>query len=225
MQDHNAPPLNPLPPVVWVLALPMIAMEIVLQLGASGVAGGPDAVGWRMDAITRLAFVPDLWREMVSLGTFPPEHLARFVGYAFVHGNLTHTVFAVVILLALGKFVGEVLLFWAVLAVFFAATIAGALAYGLWAGPQPLFGAYPGDYGLVGAFTYLMWLRLAGSGSEYRAFTMIGFLLAAQLIFGLFFGGGQEWIADLAGFVAGFAVTILVVPGGIGRLMHRLRHR
>lgn len=225
MQDHNAPPLNPLPPVVWVLALPMIAMEIVLQLGASGVAGGPDAVGWRLDAITRLAFVPDLWREMVSLGTFPPEHLARFVGYAFVHGNLTHAVFAVVILLALGKFVGEVLRFWAVLAVFIAATVAGALAYGVFAGPAPLFGAYPGDYGLVGAFTYLMWLRLAGSGSEYRAFTMIGFLLAAQLIFGLFFGGGQEWIADLAGFVAGFAVTILVVPGGIGRLMQRLRHR
>ena len=225
MQDHNAPPLNPLPPVVWVLALPMIAMEIVLQLGASGVAGGPEAVGWRLDAITRLAFVPDLWREMLSLGQFPPEHLARFVGYAFVHGNLTHTVFAVVILLALGKFVAEVLRFWAVLAVFFSATIAGALAYGLWAGPQPLFGAYPGDYGLVGAFTYLMWLRLAGTGSEYRAFTMIGFLLAAQLLFGLLFGGGQEWIADLAGFVAGFAVTILVVPGGIGRLMDRLRQR
>ncbi len=225
MQDHNAAPLNPLPSVVWVLALPMIAMEIVLQLGASGVAGGPEAVGWRLDAITRLAFVPDLWREMLSLGQFPPEHLARFVGYAFVHGNLTHTVFAVVILLALGKFVAEVLRFWAVLAVFFAATIAGALAYGLLAGPQPLFGAYPGDYGLVGAFTYLMWLRLAGSGSEYRAFTMIGFLLAAQLLFGLLFGGGQEWIADLAGFVAGFAVTILVVPGGIGRLMDRLRQR
>jgi membrane associated rhomboid family serine protease len=225
MQDHNAAPLNPLPSVVWVLALPMIAMEIVLQLGASGVAGGPEAVGWRLDAITRLAFVPDLWREMLSLGQFPPEHLARFVGYAFVHGNLTHTVFAVVILLALGKFVAEVLRFWAVLAVFFSATIAGALAYGLWAGPQPLFGAYPGDYGLVGAFTYLMWLRLAGSGSEYRAFTMIGFLLAAQLLFGLLFGGGQEWIADLAGFVAGFAVTILVVPGGIGRLMDRLRQR
>ena len=225
MQDHNAAPLNPLPSVVWVLALPMIAMEIVLQLGASGVAGGPEAVGWRLDAITRLAFVPDLWHEMLSLGQFPPEHLARFVGYAFVHGNLTHTVFAVVILLALGKFVAEVLRFWAVLAVFFAATIAGALAYGLWAGPQPLFGAYPGDYGLVGAFTYLMWLRLAGSGSEYRAFTMIGFLLAAQLLFGLLFGGGQEWIADLAGFVAGFAVTILVVPGGIGRLMDRLRQR
>jgi hypothetical protein len=54
---------------------------------------------------------------------------------------------------------------------------------------------------------------------------MIGFLLAAQLLFGLLFGGGQEWIADLAGFAAGFAATILVVPGGIGRLMDRLRQR
>lgn len=225
MQDRNAPPLNPLPPVVWALALPMIAMEIVLQMGASGVAGGPEAVGWRIEAITALAFVPDLWREMLSLGQFPAEHMARFLGYPFVHGNLTHTVFAVVILLALGKFVGEVLRFWAVLVVFFSAAVAGALAYGFWAGPAPLFGAYPGAYGLVGAFTYLMWLRLAGSGREYRAFTMIGFLLAAQLLFGLLFGGSQEWMADLAGFAAGFAVTIVVVPGGIGRLMHRLRHR
>jgi hypothetical protein len=40
-------PLNPLPVVVWVLALPMIAMEIVLGLGASGLVGGPQAVGWR----------------------------------------------------------------------------------------------------------------------------------------------------------------------------------
>lgn len=225
MQDHNAPPLNPLPPVVWVLALPMIAMEIVLQLGAAGVAGGPDAVGWRIDAITRLAFVPDLWREMLSLQDFPPEHLARFVGYPFVHGNLTHTAFAVVILLALGKFVGEILRFWAVLVVFFGAAVVGALAYGLVATRVPLFGAYPGDYGLVGAFTYLMWLRLAGSGREYRAFTMIGFLLAAQLIFGVFFGGGMDWVADLAGFAAGFGLTILVTPGGIGRMMDRIRQR
>lgn len=225
MQDHNAPPLNPLPPVVWALALPMIAMEIVLQLGTAGVAGGPDAVGWRIDAITRLAFVPDLWREMLSLRDFPPEHMARFVGYPFVHGNLTHTAFAVVILLALGKFVGEILRFWAVLVVFFGAAVVGALAYGLVATRVPLFGAYPGDYGLVGAFTYLMWLRLAGSGREYRAFTMIGFLLGAQLIFGVFFGGGMDWIADLAGFAAGFGLTILVTPGGIGRMMDRIRQR
>lgn len=225
MQDHNAPPFNPLPPVVWALALPMIALEFVLQIGEAGIAGGPDAVGWRMEAITRLAFVPDLWREMWRLGSFPAEHLARLVAYPFVHGSLTHAAFAVVILLALGKFVGEVLRFWAVLVAFFGATLAGALAYGFLTTPMPLFGAYPGDYGLVGAFTYLMWQRLAGSGKEYRAFSMIGLLLSAQLLFGLLFGGGLDWVADLAGFGAGFALTILVTPGGLPRLMGRLRQR
>ncbi len=225
MQDHNAPPFNPLPPVVWALALPMIALEIVLQIGEAGIAGGPDAVGWRMEAITKIAFVPDLWREMWQLGSFPAEHLARLVAYPFVHGSLTHAAFAVVILLALGKFVGEVLRFWAVLVVFFGATLAGALAYGVLTTPMPLFGAYPGDYGLVGAFTYLMWLRLAGSGKEYRAFSMIGLLLGAQLIFGVIFGGGWDWVGDLAGFVAGFALTVLVAPGGIPRLMDHLRQR
>ncbi len=225
MQDRNAPPLNPLPPVVWALALPMIAMEIVLQAGEAGIAGGPDAIGWRVEAITRLAFVADLWREMWVLRDFPPEHMARLVAYPFVHGNLTHAAFAVVILLALGKFVGEVLRWWAVLVVFFGAVIAGALAYGMLSTPQPLFGAYPGCYGLVGGFTYLMWLRLAGSGREYRAFSMIGMLLAVQLLFGLFFGGGSEWVADLAGFAAGFGLSVLVTPGGIGRLIDRLRQR
>ncbi len=225
MQDHNAPPLNPLPPVVWAIALPMIAHEIVLQIGAAGIAGGPDAVGWRLEAITKVAFIPDLWREMWTLGQFPPEHMLRFVAYPFVHGNMTHAAFAVVILLALGKFTGEVLRFWAVLVVFFGAAIAGALAYGLVATRVPLIGAYPGDYGLVGAFTYLMWLRLAGSGREYRAFSMIGLLLVAQLVFGVLFGGGLDWVADLAGFAAGFVLTILVVPGGIPRLMDRLRQR
>lgn len=225
MQDHNAPPLNPLPPVVWALALPMIALEIVLQIGEAGIAGGPDAVGWRMEAITKLAFVSDLWREMWQLGNFPPEHLLRLVGYAFIHGSLTHAAFAVVILLALGKFVGEVLRFWAVLLVFFGATVAGGLAYGFLTTPMPLFGAYPGDYGLVGAFTYLMWLRLAGSGKEYQAFSMIGLLLGSRLIFGALIGGGLDWVADLAGFVAGFALTVLVAPGGIPRLLGHLRQR
>ncbi len=225
MQDHNAPPLNPLPPVVWALALPMIALEMLLQAGEAGIAGGPDAIGWRVEAIQRLAFVPDLWREMLNLRDFPPEHMARFVGYPFVHGSLTHAAFAVVILLALGKFVGEVLRFWAVLVVFFGAAIGGALAFGLVADRVPLFGAYPGTYGLVGAFTYLMWLRLAGSGAEYRAFSMIGMLLGVQLLFGVFFGGGLDWVADLAGFAVGFGLTVLVVPGGIGQLRARLRGR
>lgn len=227
MQDRNAPPVNPLPPVVWALALPMIAMEIVLAAGEAGLAGGPQAVGWRVEAITKLAVIPDLWREMLSLGEFPLEHLARFLAYPFVHGNFTHALFGVVLLLALGKFVGDVLRWWMILVIFCVAALGGGLAYGFFTtSPMPLFGAYPGDYGLVGAFTYLMWLRLAGSGArQYRAFAMIGMMIAVQLIFGLLFGGGQEWIADFSGFAVGFVLTVLLVPGGISRLRERLRQR
>lgn len=228
MQDHNAPPVNPLPMVVWALALPMIAMEVVLGLGEAGIAGGPGAIGWRVEAITQAAVVPELWREMWALGQFPPEHLARFLAYPFVHGSLTHAVFGVVILLALGKFVGEVLRWWAIALIFVASGVMGGLVYAsLTTSPMPLFGAYPADYGLVGGFTYLMWLRLAGTGArQYRAFAMIGTMLGIQLIFGLLFdGSGQEWIADFTGFAVGFVMTVVLVPGGISHLRDRIRQR
>ena len=42
-RDLNAPPLNPLPWIVWALALPLIAVEVVVQLGASGPPAMPAA--------------------------------------------------------------------------------------------------------------------------------------------------------------------------------------
>lgn len=226
MQDHNAPPLNPLPPVVWALALPMIAMEVVLQAGESGLVGGPMAAGWRLEAITQAAVIPDLMREMVALRDFPAEHLARLVAYPFVHGNLTQAVFAIVILLALGKFTGEVLRWWAIVLVFFVAAVAGAVAYCAVPGLQmPLIGGYPADYGLIGAFTHILWRRLAGSDQRYRAFLLIGMLMGVRLLFALVFGGGWDWVADLAGFVSGFLLTFLLLPGGLARLRRSLRGR
>lgn len=225
MQDHNAAPLNPLPMVIWALALPMIALEVVVQAGAAGM-GGPMGGDWRFQAISLGAVVPDLFREMASLGSFPPEHLLRLVVYPFIHGNLTHALFAIVILLALGKFVGEVLRGWQVLAVFFASAIAGALVYcALPMIKAPLFGAYPAVYGLIGAFTLILYLRLQGSGVQYRAFQLIGMLMAVQLLFGLIFGTSWEWVADLSGFAAGFGLTLALMPGAIARLRNRLRGR
>jgi membrane associated rhomboid family serine protease len=227
MQDYNAPPLNPLPPVVWLLALPIIAMEIVLSMGASGLVGGVNAIGWRLMAFQQLAFSPDLMREMIATSNYPLHGMWRFVSYPFIHSSPTHTAFAVVILLALGKYVGEVFRWWAVLVVFFGASIAGALAFGaVTAIKVPLFGAYPAAYGLIGAFTFMLWVRLAGTGvNQLRAFTMIGFLLFAQFLFGVLFGGGWEWVADLAGFAAGFFLSFVVSPGGWSRVMARLRER
>lgn len=226
-QDHNAPPLNPLPPIVWLLALPMVAIELAVSLGANGVVGGANAVGWRLEMLQRYAFAPDYARQLWETSQFPLEALVRFVSYPFVHGSMTHALFAVVILLAMGKFVGEIFRWWALLVVFVGSSIAGGAAY--MAVPEihaPLFGAYPPVYGLIGAFTFLLWVRLAGTGvNQFRAFTMIGFLLAFQLVFGVLFGGGWDWVADIAGFAAGFFLSFVVSPGGFGRVADRLRQR
>ncbi|ANB35894.1 rhomboid family intramembrane serine protease [Rhodovulum sulfidophilum] len=225
--DPNAPPINPLPAVVWLLVLPVIAMEVVLSLGARGLVGGPGAVGWRLQAIRDYGFSGQVFDWMLQSGQFPADQMIRFVTYPFVHASLTHAVFVVVFILALGKMVGEVFRAWAVLLVFFGAAIVGALAYGLLLDtPTPLIGGYPAVYGLIGAFTFLMWVRLAGTGpTQYRAFTLIGVLLGIQLLFGLLFGGGFDWVADLAGFCTGFVLSFVVSPGGWARVRAKIRQR
>jgi membrane associated rhomboid family serine protease len=49
--------------------------------------------------------------------------------------------------------------------------------------------------------------------------------LAIQLVFGLLFGSSAEWVADLAGFAIGFALSTVLVPGGWSKLVKRLRQR
>lgn len=228
MQDHNAPPLNPLPWVVWAIALPIIAMEVVVALAAGGVLGGAEGVGWRLQALERFAFSPDYMRYLLDVGQYPANGMLRLVTYPFVHGNTMHAVFVVVILLALGKMVGEVFRWWAVLLTFFGSAAMAALVYTLVLPEvhQPLIGGYPAVYGLIGGFTFLLWVKLAAVGANrYRAFSLIGFLLGVQLIFGLLFGGGWEWVADIVGFVTGFLMSFVISPGGFSRVLDKLRQR
>ncbi|MBJ2152250.1 rhomboid family intramembrane serine protease [Paracoccus sp. IB05] len=225
--DPNASPINQLPWVVWVLALPMIAAEIVLGLAEAGVIGGPGGIGWRQSALMDYAVARNVveyfWANRVW-----DELALRFAAFPFVHQTTTSALFAVVLLLALGKMVGEVFRWWAVLGVFYGASWVGAFAFIALVPYEnyPLIGAYSGVYGLIGAFTFLLWVQLIGTGSNgYRAFTLIGMLLFVQLLFGVLFGGGFEWIAEVAGFAAGFALSFLVSPGGWGRVRARLRNR
>jgi len=228
MRDgYDTSPINPLPPVIWALALPIVAMEAVLGAGGAGLAGGPEAVGWRLDAIQRFAFSPEVVKWMWATGQWPPEHVMRFVTYPFAHGSLTQALFVLVFLLALGKMVAEVFSAFAVVLIFFGAAIAGALAFTAIPGvTQPLIGGYPPVYGLIGAFTFILWARLgAANANRARAFSLIGFLLGIQLVFALIFGGSWDWVADVAGFATGFALSFLVVPGGWAALRDRIRHR
>lgn len=227
MSEEHQSPLNPLPPVVWALALPIIAMEVVLGLAAAGFIGGPESIGWRVLALERFAYSPQIMAWMWETGRWPWDQAIRIVAYPFVHVSFTHAAFVLVFLLALGKMAGEVFRTFGVLLVFFGAAVCGALVYTLLGtSARPLVGGYPAVYGLIGAFTFLMWVRLSAVGANrYRAFTLIGALMAIQLLFGVLFGGGQEWIADLAGFCAGFLLSFVVVPGGVARVIALLRQR
>ena len=219
-------PVNPISPVVVVFFLLMLLAEAAFTLGSQGFVGGPAAVGWRVAAIEDYGFSSAVFKLMWQHGVWPAEHLLRFVSYLFVHWTFTHMLVAGVMLLALGKFVGEVFAWWAVAIVFLGSGVGGAVVWALFSSETGiLVGAFPGIYGLIGAFSYVLWLKLGQSGdNQARAFTLIGLLMAIQLIFGILFGAQTDWIADLAGFVWGFLLSFVVSPGGWSRLRSKLRH-
>jgi membrane associated rhomboid family serine protease len=224
---HHHSPLNPLPWVVWLLALPVIAFEAAFALGQAGLVGGNSAIGWRQMAFQRFAYVPDYARAMWEAQTYPLAEAARIVTYPFVHGSFTHAAMVLVFVLALGKMVGEIFRPLATLVIFFGSATVGALVYTAVPVTQaPLYGGYPAVYGLVGAFTYILWARLgAQQSNRARAFTLIGFLLFIQLVFGLIFGTGWDWIAEITGFATGFGLSFVVGPGGLQRALNQLRQR
>ena len=224
---HQESPVNPLPPVVWALFLVLAGLEAAFSLGARGLVGGPSAVGWRNAAIERFGFNGTLFDWMAQTGNWPVEHLIRFFAYPFVHASFTHALFAGVILLAMGKIVAEAMGALALVVLFFFTAAGGALAWALITGDAGwIIGAYPPVYGLIGGFTYLLWLRLGQAGApQVRAFTLIGVLMGFQLLMGIFYGGTTDWVADLAGFALGFGLSTVLAPGGWSRLRARLRQR
>lgn len=227
MSDHHDPsPVNPLPPAVWLLFIALALPELIFSAGEGGLAGGAGAVGWRLNALNDYAFSNEAFDFMLANGRLLPEHLIRFVTYPFVFGSFTSALFAGVILLAMGKMVGEVLGGFAVILMFVLCGVFGALMFGLITDEPWLVGAYPSVYGLIGTYTFLYWQRqVVSGGPQGQAFMLIGVLMGIQLIFGIFFQVGYAWVGELAGFVAGFALTAFVVPGGMARLIAVLRRR
>jgi len=225
--DHNASPFNAIPPIVVALVVIILGIEIVFQVAAAGFIGGGSGVAWRILAWSQFGFSDPVFEWMRTNETYPASGLWRFFTYAFLHESMVHAVFASVLLLAIGKFVGERFKSIHVLLIFFVASSVGALAYGLVLdNNRPLVGAYPGVYGLLGAFTWVLWIGAAGDrAGQIAAFRLIAFLAGLQLLFQIIGLGGYEWVADLFGFVAGFAMCFALAPGALRRWLNRSRSR
>ena len=220
-------PFNTVPPVILVLVMIVAGIEIVLSLAGAGAIGPPQAVGWRLAMIEDYAFAPRVLEWIVERGDYSWPLIRRFVTYPFVHLSFVHAAFACVMLLALGKFVGEAWSRVSLVLVILIATVVGALAHGLSNSENiPLMGFYPPVFGLIGAFTYVRWLDLgAHNQSRWIAFRLIGMLLGLQLLFGVMFGSAPHWVADVSGFVVGLAVSPLLGPGGWRAFLNRMRQR
>lgn len=230
LRDLNASPLNRLPGAVWLLLLAVIGVELALQLGALGVVGGTQAIGWRIEAIQRFGYSSSVQDWMLNNRAFPTMHLVRYATFSFIHGSLMHALFACVLIAALGKSVAEAFgsLRFLVLAV--GVPIAASVIFGLIIGTDQtgwLIGAMPLAFALVGGFTWLKWHEAAGdTDKQRRAFAMIGLLLVARLGFGLMIEAGPAWIAEVTAFALGFGMSALILgPGSWRRLRLRLRGR
>nr|WP_268821561.1 rhomboid family intramembrane serine protease [Octadecabacter dasysiphoniae] len=209
------------------MVLVIAGIELTLSAADNGIIGGAQGIGWRSAAFQDYAFAPAVMTEIFERGRGSFDLWKRFVTYPFVHISFTHALWAVVLLLALGKFVGEAFRPFAFVALFAASSTLGAAVYGMLSWQNaPLLGAYPGVYGLIGAYTYLMWLALDRIGeNQLKAFQLIAILLGIMLVYAMIFGSTPTWIAEVAGFLIGLFVAPLLAPGGWAAFLTRVRKR
>lgn len=215
----NHPPVISLPWAVWLLVIAIAGIELVLWAGAHGLVNHAGAAGWRVQALVALGITPELQGWMLTTGQTPPEHIARYFGFGFVHMGPAQALLVVVITAALGKFCADRLGSWRVLVVLALAQALGGFAFGLVAPAGAwLIGGYPLIFALAGCYTWLQWHSAQDGRARALAFALIGALVLARLALVLLAGGGMDWIADLVACAAGFALAASVTPGMVARL-------
>jgi membrane associated rhomboid family serine protease len=219
--------VNPLPWTVWVLVLPMILIEAVLSIGEAGLLGQATGAGWRSQAIRAFSVWPPYWVQQWDWGVYPLDLVRRFFTYSFVHADPSHLLFAAVIVMATGKFVGDAMRPSVLIVLFFGAAAGGGLIYAAFSGnSELLIGAYPGAYGLIGGLSHVLWQRSSGPlRDRLQSFRLIGALLVLQILFSLIFGGGTGWKSEVPAFVIGFLLTIGLDRIGLLKTLRRLRQR
>ena len=220
MPDTPNPAFNPLPPAVIILFLIIAGGEIYVAGAEVSLWGNFDA---RINLIRQFAFMPEGFGRALSNNILVPELFWRMMTYPFLHGSLIQGIFASVFILAMGKFVGEVLGNIAVIAIFFASAIFAALGFALFTSSSfPLFGGFPAAYGLIGAFTFVLFSRTGGQLSQQlMAFRLLGILILINFGFSLLQNGPPLWVAELSGAVTGFISAAIIHPGGIRFIINK----
>lgn len=224
MTDDSAaaPILNPLPWAVWLLVLAITGVELVLWAGAQGLVNWAGSAGWRAQAVAAFGVTPDLQGWMVATRQTPPDYLARYLGFGFVHLGPLQAGLVVVITAALGKYCAERLGSMRVLGVILLAQAAGAIAFGVIAPLGAwLIGGYPLIFALAGAYGALVWAGAETPRTQITAAGLVGVLLVGRLALAAFVGGGMDWVADIVACALGAVLALGLRPGLRARLRSR----
>ncbi|GHA50163.1 rhomboid family intramembrane serine protease [Amylibacter ulvae] len=213
--DHNVSPIHALPPVVVLLTGLIAAIELLFQAGAHGFIGGPEAIGWRISAARQFGFFDQISDWMFQNQSAPLEHVIRLFTYGFIHRSFPEALIVCVYVLALGNFVAKELHWFGVLSVFFTSQAFGAIGYALILNEHTLLiGGYPAAFGLIGAFTWIVFAGRTQAGKNgFPAFRLIAMFMAFQAVWKIAFGGNNQWLVEIIAFGVGFSLCIILFTG------------
>ncbi len=227
-------PVNSVPFVALLFGLIIIGAEATFSLADLGLIGGQNAVGWRINMWERTSFDPTTIERVFMLGDYNIERLKTFFTYFLVNHGFGQAAFSAALALALGKAIGDAFGNLALLVIILLTSFVGALAYGIvFPDGSALSGSFTPVFGLIGAYTYMLWLRLGEAGQkQLQAFRLVAVLLSLQALFsvvvlltGQAANGWPVWVPELAGCAAGFGVSVLLAPGGWTSFVSRMRQR
>lgn len=208
-QNHRTGPSSSsssgAPGFVWALVGLLAAIELLLTAAESGWIGEPRL---RSIAILLGAF----WPPLLAPGAgelYPFQREAMFLTHAFLHANLLHLVMNGVILLSLGKVIGERVGRVRLFLLFALSAIAGGAAFGLISMSHgPMIGASGAAFGFFGLWNAWEFQRRRARGLSLRpVLGTVGGLIVANIALFVFLQGGLAWEAHLGGYLMGWAAA------------------
>lgn len=194
-------------PALLMLVGLCTAIEAVLSAADAGLIGTPL---WRPLAYQYGAFWPGLLHNWTP--NFPAQPWTMFLTYSVLHAGPGHLAGNMVTLLSLGSLVAHLAGRSQMLAIYAAATLGGAAAFGLLGHTaQPMVGASGALFGLAGAWQYHDFSdrRDAGHSLWPVVRVVIGLILLNLILWGLM-AGRLAWETHFGGFVTGWAVAALL---------------
>ncbi len=196
------------PPALWALVLPMIAIELVLSAADAGFIGDEN---WRLIAISYGAF----WKPLFTtdlLPMHPAQPAYMFLSHAFLHGGLTHLVMNSVIILALGKFIAEAVgSKWMLILFALSAIIGAAFLVALPGGDGPAVGASGAAFGFLALWLYWQAMMERNlKGAKRPLVRTIVLLTIANIALMYAMPQAIAWQAHLGGTLVGLALAPLM---------------